>query len=77
MSLHFFALRTEKLDVQEQVFAIDQISILFFALFRICELSVQFVHTGIAIFTLVRKMCVLQYKNCNVLAIFGFNLEQC
>ena len=53
----FFALGTEKLDVQEHVFAVCKMSILMFALLRICALSVQVLHRNCKFYT-ARKNCV-------------------
>ena len=50
----FFAMHTAKSDVQRDVFALVKISNSYFAMLRICALSVHF-HTGSASFALPEK----------------------
>ena len=74
--ISFFALRTDNLNVQEEVFAIAKISILIFALLRIRELSVQFLHWNCTIFTLLRKTVFCSEKLQMLWLFFGCILEQ-
>ena len=69
----FFALRTEKMRRPGGGLCHCKISILIFALLRICEISVQCFTLELQFFTLLGKT-VFCSKNCNALAIFWLHL---
>ena len=72
----FFALRTEKLDVQEEVFAIAKQVLLFLHSFEFVNYQCNF-DSGIAIFTLLRKTVFCSVKIAMLWLFFGCILEPC
>ena len=71
----FFALRTEKLDVQEEVFAIAKKTFLFLHCFEFVKYQCN-VYTGIENFTLLGKTVFYSVKIAMLWLFFGCILNK-